>query len=146
MNRATRLILRSAVVMALIALMLVLGGCALAGKILSPLSGTSWRLTAWSANSATPLDYQITANFEGNQVGGRSAVNSYGGSYKTGPGDAFSLGAISRTEMAGPQPAMHAEDLYFQLLGQVKRYSLEGSKLTLLDGSRNPVLIFEQAK
>ncbi len=49
---------------------------------------------------------------------------------------------IGSTLMAGPEPAMRAEGIYFKLMGQVDAFSINGSTLTLLDASGNQLLIF----
>ncbi|TLM81181.1 MAG: META domain-containing protein, partial [Actinobacteria bacterium] len=103
-------------------------------------------LTAWSVSSASPTGFNITAKFDATQVSGHSAVNTYGGEYKAGPGKAFSFGSLAMTEMAGEPEAMRAEQLYFELLGQVKQYHVSGTTLTLADGNGNPLLVYAQAK
>lgn len=125
-------------------LVLVIGAAALAAGCgdKAALDGTSWRLVGWSISAIDPADFTITAQFRDGQMGGTSAVNSYGASYETGGDGSLSLGAISATEMAGPEPAMQAEAAYFALLQRVRAYRLDGDELTLLDGNGNELLIF----
>lgn len=85
----------------------------------------------------------------GNSVSGKAAVNTYGGTYTAssendGAGD-FSTGELVRTLMAGPEPAMRAEDLFFELLARARAYSLADGKLTLSDANGNELLIFDRA-
>ena len=69
-------------------------------------------------------------------------VNSYGASYEAGDDGSLSIGSISATEMAGPEPAMQAEATYLELLQRVRAYKVGDGELTLLDGNGNELLIF----
>jgi heat shock protein HslJ len=112
----------------------------------SSLDGTSWRLDSWSVSSIDPQDFTITAEFEEGRVGGTSAVNSYGGEYRTGPGNDFSVGEIAQTLMAGPEADMRAEAAYMELLRATASYRLNGTTLTLFDENGNESLIFTAAE
>jgi heat shock protein HslJ len=72
-------------------------------------------------------------------------VNRYGGPYKAGPGNAFSVGELESTLMAGPEEAMRAERAYLTLLGQARSYRVADGILTLYDEGGNESLIFEAA-
>lgn len=109
------------------------------------LDGTSWDLVAWPVSDLDPGDFTITAEFADGRVGGTSAVNHYGGAYRTGPGNTFSVGEIEQTLMAGPEPAMRAEAAYIELLRSAESYRLNGTTLTLFDGSGAESLVFETA-
>jgi heat shock protein HslJ len=127
----------------LIAVSLVaLAGCLNDG---SALDGTHWRLTEWTLSSLDPADFTITVQFADGQISGHSGVNTYGGPYKLGRGDAFSAGLLACTEMAGQEPAMRAEAAYLTLLDQAKSYKMADRKLTLYDKGGNESLIFEAA-
>lgn len=121
----------------------------LAGKSnnpdLSGLNGTQWKLIGWTLSSLSPTEFKITAKFANGQISGNSGVNNYGGPYKPGPSDAFSVGPLASTEMAGTEMAMRAEGAYMTLLGQAKSYKIADGKLTLYDKGRNESLIFEAA-
>ena len=110
-----------------------------------PLDGTSWRLEGWSVDSLFAGDFTITATFKDGQISGQAAVNSYGGPYTAGPDDRFSVGTLVHTLMAGSEPAMRAENLYYELLGQARKYQLTTGKLTLTDANGNELLIFKPA-
>jgi predicted secreted protein len=110
-----------------------------------PLDGTSWRLEGWSVDSLSAGDFTITATFKDGQISGQAAVNSYGGPYTAGPDDRFSVGTLVHTLMAGSEPAMRAENLYYELLGQARKYQLTSGKLTLTDANGNELLIFKPA-
>lgn len=106
------------------------------------LDGTAWRLSEWTLSSLDPADFTITAELRDGQVGGTSAVNSYGGPYTAGPGDAFAVGQIASTEMAGPEPAMRAEAAYLTLLSQATTFRTTGDTLTLYDRGGSVCLVF----
>lgn len=108
---------------------------------LGSLENTRWKLAAWSAGSLDPAGFDITADFTGGQIGGRSAVNSYGGEYSASAGGAFSTGALAMTEMAGEPAAMQAESLYHSLLAQTRRWRIAGGQLILSDAAQD-LLIF----
>ncbi len=134
---------KAVAVLAAVAVVMVLAvsGCGGRGN----LDGTSWRLTGWSLSSLDPNTFTITADFASGQISGKSAVNSYSGSYTAGPGSAFSVGELTSTLMAGPEPEMRAEQAYTTLLRQAKSYTLKGGTLTLSDANGNESLIFSAA-
>ncbi len=150
MSRTIRTILvAGAVAVASLALtLLVLAGCggAAGGSGKAALDGTRWRLTGWTLSSPDPRAFTITAAFAGGKISGTSAVNSYGGPYTTGAGNAFSVGDLAQTEMAGPAPAMRAEAAYMKLLGGAASYRLSGGTLTLYDKAGTESLIFRTAR
>jgi heat shock protein HslJ len=118
----------------------LLTGCT--GMAATPtLDGSAWQLTGWS-ESGDPSVFKITANFAEGQISGKSAVNSYFGSYKLGPGGNFTVGPTGSTRMAGPPEAMQAEQTFFNLLDQVRTYRRSGGELTLADADSKALLIF----
>jgi heat shock protein HslJ len=120
-----------------------LPGCAI-GR--GELDGTRWRLTGWTLSSLNPAEFNITAEFAEGQISGHGGVNTYGGPYELGSKDAFSVGPLVSTEMAGPEPAMRAEGAYLTLLGQAKSYRASAARLTLFDAGGNESLVFESVK
>lgn len=121
-------------------------GCGGPAENEAALDGTQWRLVGWSLSSLDPNAFTITATFAHGQVSGSSAVNTYGGPYTTGPGDEFSVGDIAATTMAGPEPAMRAEQAYLTLVDAAATYRLAGGTLTLNDENGNVSLVFEDAE
>jgi len=132
----------TALALVALAVALTIAGCVGTGGAAS-LDSTSWRLTGWSLSSLDPNAFTITADFADGKISGTSAVNSYGGSYTAGPGDAFSVSEMASTLMAGEEPAMRAEGAYTTLLGQAKKYSVKAGTLTLFDAGGNESLIFK---
>ena len=129
-----------AAVLLILALLTALVGCALPGR---PLVDTQWRLVGGTIRAVELATLSITAKFGDGQISGNSGVNRYQGSCTLGPGDAFSVGPLASTRMAGPEPAMRAETAYLMLLGQATSYKRADGKLTLYDKGGNESLIFE---
>jgi len=102
-------------------------------------------LTGWSISSMNPADFNITAQFDAGTIAGTSAINSYGGAVTIGPGDAFKVGELVSTLMAGPDPEMRAESAYVELLSGITSYKLDGDTLTLYTNG-NETLIFTKVK
>lgn len=111
----------------------------------SPLDGTEWKLIGWTLSTLSPTEFEITAKFAKGQISGNSGVNTYGGPYKPGPGDAFSVGPLVKTERGGTETAMRAESAYLALLGQARSYKIADGKLTLSDKGGNESLVFKAA-
>lgn len=135
-----RHLLAIALTVALVTVTLVSSGCDIikAGR----LDGTSWVLQRWSESSLDPAEFRITASFEDKTLTGQSAVNSYSTSYFESRDGKLATGGITSTLMAGPEPAMRAEKIYFELLRQVDAFSINNTTLTLLDANGNELLIF----
>jgi len=53
----------------------------------------------------------------------------------------FALSPAATTMMAGPEYAMKLEQQYLTALGKVRNFKVEGSKLTLMDGT-NQIMQF----
>ena len=119
-----------------------LAGCASSAN---SLDGTRWRLTGWTLSSLDPADFTITAQFADGRISGESGVNSYSGTFRVGPGDAFSVGPVAGTRMAGPEPAMRAEAAFLTLLGQCTSLKAAQGQLTLFDSGGNESLRFAAA-
>ena len=118
-------------------------GCGGSGRKAATLDGTAWRLTGWSLSSLDPNDFTITAEFADGKISGKSAVNNYSGPFTEGPGEAFSVGELISTMMAGPEPDMRAEAAYLKLLAEAKSFRIDGDSLTLFDPNGNESLIFK---
>jgi heat shock protein HslJ len=134
---------------AVIALGILLAACVTPPTVpappLSPLEAHDWRLTAWSVSSLRATEFEITVRLRDGRVSGRSAVNTYTGAVTIGPGNAIAFGPIATTRMAGPEPAMRAEGIYLQLLGDARSWSIDDARLTLRDAGGNERLVFVAA-
>jgi heat shock protein HslJ len=108
------------------------------------LAGTEWRLSTWSENSLDPAQFTITADFGELRISGTSAVNYYSGPYMVTASHFFSVGQLQMTTMGGSEEAMRAESTYFELLWQACKFTVNQTKLTLLDAFNNELLIFSR--
>ncbi len=118
----------------LVALLLTatLTAACLGSDFADSLEGT-WQLTSGTVEG-TPVPiidtHPITITFEGDQVGGTAACNSYGGSYELS-GGSITFGNLAMTEMAcSPDEVMEAESLYATGLTEVTSVTVDGD-LTL---------------
>lgn len=109
------------------------------------LGGTSWVLTAMPGSDADIAGYTVTAAFTDDEIGGQASVNSYSGEYTAG-GAVFKVGEVARTLMAGSDEAMAVENAYFDALGTVTAYVLDGDTLTLIDPDGVKLLVFRSAE
>ena len=125
---------------ALTVLVLALSGCV--GKQSISLERTGWKLVSWSISSMKADAFEITANFDGKTMSGKSAVNSYSGTYSIDGYD-ITFGQFVSTEMAGPEDAMRAESNFFELMKQVKTLKVDGIRMTFMDENKNGLLVFE---
>jgi heat shock protein HslJ len=124
----------------------LLAGCAgVSAGPSSTLAGTAWKLDSWSEGAINPQDFTITASFADGRVAGKAAVNNFFAGYTEGPDGKFTVSRAGSTMMAGPPAAMQAEKTYLKLLEQVQAYTRTDEKLTLADGSGQPLLVFVPA-
>ncbi len=110
------------------------------------LEEETWALTGWNTGSGISsliLDSEISLDFEDGQASGSAGCNHYFGSYKV-KANMLSFGVIASTEMAclEPEGLMEQETGYLKALGQVARFSIEGSNLVMQDADGNPMLLF----
>lgn len=125
------------------AAVLCLGGCGESDETdPAALDSTEWGLESWSESGLDPAAAPITAIFAEGRISGLSGVNTYGAPYTTGPGDAFSVGEIASTMMAGPEAAMEAEAAYTRLLSEAASFDLAGDTLTLFAEDGTESLVF----
>ena len=116
------------------------------------LTGTEWRLSKVIFDGAVSgLEYgsnsPITLRFDkSGRVSGRGPINQFTGAAKwSDDGSIAWVGAgLATTSMAGPPDAMEREDLFFQILGQVRRHRMSGSQLILETDDSNSSLVFDR--
>lgn len=110
------------------------------------LEGKVW--TAVQIAGATTLDTTkgtaATATFSAGRVGGSGSVNSWGGTYTTGPGNTIRISEIVTTEMAGPDNLMRQEAAYYAALPKAATYQVTADLLTLFD-DKGAVLVKYEA-
>lgn len=126
----------------LVALVTLVSGCEPDDGNSPALDGTEWRLTAWSGSSLEPSRFTITAAFDDSHISGISAVNSYGGTYLATRSGDFSVREVQSTLMAGTDEAMQAEQYYIALLGKARKYTINGTTLTLFGDGDHAALVF----
>jgi len=136
-----------AVACASFAALLMVAGCGGTSPTADPkaLEGVEWTLTDSSMSSLDLSAAGITANFDGAKVGGFSGVNQYGGPYTADDDGSLEIGELASTMMAGPEPAMKAEQAYLQLVAGCDGYLVEGDTLTLLTGE-SETLVYGKAE
>ncbi len=110
-----------------------------------PLVGSQWELDsvfAGDAVSSTVAGTEVTMILaDDGSVSGSSGCNTYSGTY-TVDGDALSFGPLAGTKMACAEDVMAQETAFLTSLAEVAGSAIEGSRLTLLDGSGAPLLGF----
>jgi heat shock protein HslJ len=84
----------------------------------------------------------ITAEFVQDQVTGSAGCNHYFATYR-GDGSSLRVEGIGSTEMYCTAPGvMDQESEYLSLLGIVRRYAVEGDRLTLSDSVGRTLLVY----
>lgn len=97
------------------------------------LGGGTWVLTAGTVAGepvTVPEGYRITLTVDGEQLGGRSACNSYGAPVEV-DGNRVVIGGLSATDMACEPAVMDAEQRFLTALGRVATASRAGDVLEL---------------
>jgi len=77
----------------------------------------------------------VTAEFDGEKVGGSGGVNSYSAPYEVSGSDKLEIGVAAATLMAGPENLMAQETAYFANLEKAQRYRVSSDSLELLDAA-----------
>ena len=111
----------------------------------NPLAGTQWRLIELDGRAPIPTGEPLTLRFDqGDQAGGNSGCNLYGGSYRA-TNTALTFGALASTQRACLDPALNdQETAFYQALGAVVSYDLVGGQLVLKDAASAARLRFVQ--
>jgi heat shock protein HslJ len=94
----------------------------------------AWELTQGTYDGepiVLPEGSRITLTIEGDELGGTSACNQYGGTYEL-DGWSITIGALSMTEMACDEPIMAAEAAFLAALADVD--TVEPSRSLWLTG------------
>jgi heat shock protein HslJ len=94
------------------------------------LVGQEWRLIAIGGTPALAgSDATLRFSADG-QVSGSGSINRYNGSY-TIEGARLTIGALVRTEMAGPPERMQQEAEFLGLLASARSFQVTGNTLTI---------------
>jgi heat shock protein HslJ len=119
---------------ALVATAVLLAGC---GEQVGTATGDvdldgSWHLVDArdAAGTYDLADRAVTLTVNGNQAGGTSACNQYGGRVEVA-GDSVTISELGGTEMACEPAAMELEQRYLAALQSVERGERTGDSLTL---------------
>jgi heat shock protein HslJ len=127
---------------------ILLAGCGSQGSS-AKLAGTSWRLVSYMlAGNQTPaamgIDTSLIFGSDG-QVSGTMGCNRFSGNYEIKDGKlVFSM--LASTLMACPEPQMTQEATAFELMSGTVRYAIDGSTLTIYDGSGSSAITFSRVK
>lgn len=126
---------------------LAIAGCT--GQPPAPrLEGTEWTLTGYAINTTmtAPLpSTKVTMNFGNDgRISGTAGCNHYFATY-TLKGTAITFGPAGSTLMyCVDSGVMDQESAYLTLLGQAASITVDGDRLTLLDGKGSPILAFSK--
>jgi heat shock protein HslJ len=108
--------------------------------------GTTWTLTTIASGDAVSSvlnGTEVTAGFTADAtVSGSGGCNRYSGSY-TWTGDQLSFSPLASTKMACADDVMAQESVFLASMGDVASFAIEGSQLTLSDGSGALLLGFD---
>jgi len=89
---------------------------------------------------------EVTAEFDGEKLGGSGGVNSYSAPYQTSGSDKLQIGVAVSTLMAGPENLMAQEAAYFAKLEMAQRYRVSAESLELLDAQGELLVKYEASK
>jgi heat shock protein HslJ len=109
------------------------------------LEGKTWRAVqiVGLANVMTAKGSASTISFSAGKAGGSGAVNRWGATYTTGPGNTIQISALMTTEMAGPPENMAQEAAYYAALPKAATYQVTETSLTLLDDKGGVLVKYE---
>ncbi|WP_342675795.1 META domain-containing protein [Methanofollis sp. UBA420] len=115
-----------------------------------PLTGTNWTLESLhtgDAVSSVIAGSEITAVFdEDGRIAGSAGCNRYFATY-TVNGTEMTIGPAGSTLMAcTDEDIMKQESTFLSLLESVASFTIEGDRLSLMDGNGTAVLVFKEAQ
>ncbi len=109
-----------------------------------PLAGTEWTLNGIAQDDAfvsTPIDGEVTAVFNNEQMAGSAGCNNYFAPY-TVEGTSLTLGPVGSTEMACEDEINQREMEFLAALEGVTGYSVNRDTLTLTDATGKILIAF----
>ena len=108
-----------------------------------PLEGPTWTLVEAPAMAVPIEGVTVTARFVDGNITGTSGCNTYSGLYQL-QGSLLSVAPeIASTRLACTSPASEVESEYLGQLPDVGSFSIDGSRLTLLDVDGTEMLEYE---
>jgi heat shock protein HslJ len=114
-----------------------------------PLVGTAWALTTMASGdavSSTIAGTEATAELTADgSIAGSAGCNNYTGTYTEGEGGTLSFSALATTKMMCAEDVMAQETAFLAAMEQVAAFEIEGTQLSLLDGSGALLLGFDGA-
>lgn len=131
----------------LIALAVMMASCCACRKgkkvVDKPLTATKWELVELNGQQIKTNDnYYIMLSDTSNNFNGRGDCNSLMGNYTLdSEAGKLTLNAIGSTRAFCPDQA--GEDKFFQTLGQVNNYDLDGDLLLLFNNNSELILVMQ---
>jgi heat shock protein HslJ len=120
------------------------GGSGSTGQNPADLQGKSWVVTQiLDADGNTVSAQGINAEFDGSNVSGAVACNTYHATY-TATGNEITVGAISTTRAACSPDQDALASQYLKLLGEAATYDIEGRSMSIANGDGTPTIQFSQ--
>jgi heat shock protein HslJ len=94
------------------------------------LQGSNWR--AILIRAAPPvIGAEPTIRFDGDQAGGTTGCNAYGGSFQLDADGTFRMDSMIMTEMACDEPRGNQEAVVIDILSHADRLELVGGELRI---------------
>jgi heat shock protein HslJ len=103
------------------------------------LPGSKWVVTGYNngkqAVTGPAVDSTLTVAFgTDGKVGGNGGVNTFSGTFESGP-SSVKIGPLASTKMAGPPELMTQETLYLTALQNSTTWEIQSGKLTMRDAT-----------
>ena len=113
------------------------------------LNGTSWTLVDLNLDQQPVLaDTEVTLNFADGQISGSGGCNSYTASFNPDDPAVLSIGPVTATSMACPEPILDQETAYFTALENAAQWGYLIGRLAIYYATEEPgykALVFEPA-
>ena len=151
MKSKTRSGLVSAVLLAGLLSVVMLGGCVASPKTntdTSALSGT-WVLKGFGApKGLTPPDPAVTTEMTlaDGKASGSGGVNTFSSDYEAKNNGSMRFGAVAATLMAGPDAAMQQESEFFSALEKTRHFEIYQGDLVLSALGNDTLVVMQRKK
>ena len=105
---------------------------------LSMMEGSEWVLTHMDRNNPVAEGIEVTLNFNGERISGKSACNRYSAGIEQGEvADEIKIGQSMSTMMACPDELMKIEWEFLALLSRVTGFSFYAGRLALIGNNED---------